>query len=511
VSIRLNSNDRKVYYTVPDDQSSNKIEEELRKTNQRLLDIIEFLPDATFVIDQEQKVVAWNRAIEEMTGVKKENIIGKGDYSYAQYFYSKPKPMLINMAGTLLESVGETADYRYIERRGDTLYGEVFVPKIYGGKGAFLWVKASPLFDKSGNWVGAIETLRDLTERKQMEERVNYLDLHDPLTGLYNRAFFKQEISRLSKDINIFPIGLILCDIDGFKAINVTLGHDTGDTFLIETANIIIKNILKSNIAARIGGDEFAVLLPQSGQNEVKFIVDQIRNAVANFYSGYPEFPLSVSIGYSINNQPQIDMGVMFKEADDNMNREKLYHRQSLRSNIVQTLLATLRERDLDTEGHANRLQEIVILLGKENNLSERTLTDLRLLAQFHDIGKIGIPDRILLKKGPFTEKELLEMHKHCEIGFRIAKASSELSPIADKILKHHEWWNGQGYPLGLKGEEIPLECRILAIADAYDAMTNDRPYRKAMSKAEAFKEISKWAGKQFAPELVEKFLTIMV
>ena len=157
------------------------------------------------------------------------------------------------------------------------------------------------------------------------------------------------------------------------------------------------------------------------------------------------------------------------------MYRIKLHSSQSTRSAIVQTLMKALEARDYITEGHADRLQELVAIVALSLGLPERSIGDLRLLAQFHDIGKVGIPDRILFKKGSLTNQEFAEMKQHCEIGHRIALSAPDLVPIADWILKHHEWWNGKGYPLGLKGEEIPLECRILAIADAYDAMTSDQ------------------------------------
>jgi HD-GYP domain-containing protein (c-di-GMP phosphodiesterase class II) len=134
----------------------------------------------------------------------------------------------------------------------------------------------------------------------------------------------------------------------------------------------------------------------------------------------------------------------------------------------------------------------------------------LRLFARFHDIGKVGISDTILFKPGPLNEKERWEMERHSEIGFRIAQSSPDLSIIADWILKHHEWWNGQGYPLQLKEREIPIECRILAIVDAFDAMTNQRPYREALTKEEALKELKKGAGSQFDPELVDIFMELI-
>jgi HD-GYP domain-containing protein (c-di-GMP phosphodiesterase class II) len=132
------------------------------------------------------------------------------------------------------------------------------------------------------------------------------------------------------------------------------------------------------------------------------------------------------------------------------------------------------------------------------------------LFAQFHDIGKVGIPDGILFKPDKLTENEWNTMKQHCEIGHRIAMATPDLQPIADWILRHQEWWNGKGYPTGQKGEAIPLECRILAIVDAYDAMTHDRPYRQGLEPARALAELQRCAGTQFDPDLVPQFVSLL-
>jgi HD-GYP domain-containing protein (c-di-GMP phosphodiesterase class II) len=189
------------------------------------------------------------------------------------------------------------------------------------------------------------------------------------------------------------------------------------------------------------------------------------------------------------------------------MYREKLHRSQSVRSTIVQTLKKALEARDFMAEGHVNRLQLLMGTLAPLIGVPEQRVNDLLLLAQFHDIGKVGIPDSILFKPGYLTADEYAEMQRHCEIGYRIAQSSPDLAPIADLILKHHEWWNGKGYPLGLKGEGIPLECLALAIADAYDCMTSERPYHKPITQEEAVAELKKCAGIQFNPELVDKFV----
>ncbi len=479
----------------------------LSAANKQLQDIIDFLPDPTFVIDSDKKVIAWNRAIEEMTGVRKEDIIGKGDYAYAVPFYGKPRPVLIDL---IYSDDRETElQYEYVERKENVLYAETFAESLYDGKGAFLWIKASPLYNSEGKMIGAIESIRDISERKRAEKKLKYLSMHDQLTGIYNRSYFEQEMCRLGSEHNN-PIGIIVCDVDGLKFVNDTLGHAAGDALLVKAADVIRKSIRKGDLVARIGGDEFAVLLPNTGETDVKNICRRIRNAVESYNASNPKLPLNISVGYAVSSGTSADIRKLLKEADNNMYREKLRRSRGTRSSIIKAMMKALETRDFIAEGHAVRLQKLAAGMAVAIGLSEDKITDLRLLARFHDIGKVGVPDRILFKEGALTPEEISEMQLHCEIGYRIAMSVADLVPIADWILKHHEWWNGKGYPLGLKGEEISLECRILAIADAYDAMTNDRPYRKAMSYEEALAELRRGAGTQFDPNLVQLFIQML-
>ncbi|TEB11278.1 PAS domain S-box protein [Pelotomaculum propionicicum] len=484
-----------------------RTEEELINAHQKLMDIIESLPDATFVIDKDRKVIAWNQAMEELTGTPKAEILGKGDYAYGVPLYGEPRPVMIDLA--FGEDKQTEEKYDYVTKEGNIFYAEAFLPAVRGGKGAYLWGKISRLYDREGRLIGAIESIRDITERKRTEEQLKYLSLHDPLTGLYNRTFFEDSMRRAG-DGRFSPVGIIVCDLDGLKFINDTLGHDAGDSLLENAAAVIEGSFRQSDIVSRIGGDEFAILLIHSDEKTVEDACNRLRHAIDRYNEARPEIPLSISMRFAVSTQSDHGINELFKEADNNMYREKLHCSQSARSAIVQTLMKALEARDFITEGHAVRLQEFVTILAGAIDLPKRNISDLNLLAKFHDIGKVGVSDNILFKPGNLSSEEAAEMRRHCEIGYRIAQSAPDLAPIAEWILKHHEWWNGKGYPQGLKGEEIPLECRILAIADAYDAMTNNRPYRKAMTHHDAVRELKRCSGTQFDPHLVDKFVDVL-
>ncbi|NLB51870.1 MAG: diguanylate cyclase, partial [Syntrophomonadaceae bacterium] len=366
------------------------------------------------------------------------------------------------------------------------------------------------VIERTADLATANEELKaEVMERKAAEEKMAYFSLHDALTGLYNRTYFEEEMHRLSNE-RAGNVGLIMCDVDGLKLINDSMGHDNGDSLLMATANLIKSCFRSNDVVARVGGDEFAVLIPNCTTEILESAYNRLQESASESELSWQGLPLSLSIGVAMRSNPSVPLTEIYKEADNNMYRQKLYRSQSARSAIVQTLMKALEARDFITEGHAERLQVMLADLGTKLGLSDRNIVDLRLLAQFHDIGKVGLPDRILFKPEPLTPDERKEMQRHSEIGHRIALSSPDLIHISDWILKHHEWWNGAGYPLGLKKEDIPLECRILAVADAYDAMTSHRPYRQALSKEAAVIELRRCAGIQFDPYLIDQFIEML-
>ena len=357
-------------------------------------------------------------------------------------------------------------------------------------------------------WSGQIAAT---IERKNAENHLRFVSLHDALTKLYNRNYFEEEMKRLDRRRS-GAVAIVVFDLDGLKMVNDTLGHEQGDRMLVVAAQSLRSAFRDGDVVARIGGDEFAALLEDASEELLGQIRERIRQSTELANRQQPDevaLPISLSMGYALSVGSGTPMRELFRQADNSMYREKLNRGQSARNSIVQTVMNMLKARDFITENHSDRLQLLVTKLAERRGLSPERIADLCLLAQFHDIGKVGIPDRILMKPSLLNADEMAEMQKHCEIGHRISLALPELEAISEWILKHHEWWNGAGYPLGIAGAKIPLECRILAIADAYDAMTNDRPYRPAMSHQAAITELIHCAGTQFDPELVRLFTGI--
>ncbi|MDD2497169.1 MAG: diguanylate cyclase [Desulfitobacteriaceae bacterium] len=362
---------------------------------------------------------------------------------------------------------------------------------------------------KEKKCAGYLVQIQDITARTLAERHLQYLSLHDSLTGCYNRGYFEQEMKRVEGGRLPSP-GIILFDIDELKLINDTMGHLTGDNIIV-TASHILKNCFRvGDVVARIGGDEFGVIIPNGDQATFEGVCQRINKMVAEHNEANPHLPLAISMGYAIMDISEKSMDQLFKEADDNLYRQKLSRRTSVHNAFFRGLTRSLEARDFFAQGHNTRLKYLVRELAKTVSLPLPQINNICLLAQFHDIGKVAVLENILMKPSYLNCTEMQEVHRHCEIGHRIALASPELFPIAELILKHHEWWNGGGYPLGLKEEEIPLECRIFSIAEAYDVMTNDRPYRKALCHDDAVKELLDGAGVQFDPELVTKFIRII-
>ncbi len=326
---------------------------------------------------------------------------------------------------------------------------------------------------------------------------------YDSLTSLRNRNYFEKILSDYHKHESI-PLSIIIGDLNGLKITNDVFGHSTGDSLLVKTAEILRKCSPKDALIFRWGGDEFFVLLPGKKEVDANKICKKIKEECPKAEDTKVE--LSISLGYATRKSKQGELTKIMKEAEDRMYRHKLLETKSYRSSLISSLKKTLAEKSSESAGHAERMTKHAIRVGKKIGLIGSELEDLRLLAMLHDLGKVAIDDEILKKTGPLNDKEWEEIKKHPEAGYRIAQASLELSQISNYILSHHEWWDGNGYPLGKKELEIPLLSRIISVVDVYDVMTHKATYKGAITHQEAIKELDRCAGTQFDPKIVEIF-----
>src|SRR5665648_707112 len=279
------------------------------------------------------------------------------------------------------------------------------------------------------------------------------------------------------------------------------------DLSTVEIAKILKSCCRKEDIVSRIGGDEFGILLPKTDIQSAQRICDSIYGTCKGYVLDGSSIYPSISLGYATKNFETETMDNILTTAEEYMSRHKLLESKSTHSSIIASIKVIMFEKSQQTEEHAERMAQLSKSIGLAMSLTDDQLNELELLATLHDIGKMGVDAKILSKPGKLSDEEWAEMRKHPEVGFRIAQATSELIPIANYILCHHERWDGKGYPQGLIGEQIPLLSRIVAIADSFDAMTNDRAYRSAMTKGEAIEEIRRNSGTQFDPEVTRVFI----
>lgn len=345
---------------------------------------------------------------------------------------------------------------------------------------------------------------RDIRERKEMENKLEYLSYHDQLTGLYNRRFFEKELKRLDVGKNL-PLTIVMADVNGLKLVNDSFGHAAGDELLEKVSEVIKKGCRSNDIIARLGGDEFVILLPKTDIYETEQIVKNI-NALA-LKETVSAVNISISFGYGTKKKEGEKIEEILKKAEDYMYKKKLFESPSMRGKTIGAIINTLHEKNKREEEHSHRVSMLCQDMGHALGLTESETEELKTIGLLHDIGKIAIEENILNKREELTEDEWQEIKRHPEIGYRILNTVNDMLEIAEYVLYHHERWDGKGYPKGLKGEEIPLQSRIITIVDAYDAMTSQRSYRNALQEEIAIEELKINSGTQFDPELVRIFI----
>ena len=345
--------------------------------------------------------------------------------------------------------------------------------------------------------------VEDITNEKNIEKQKDYLRTRDVLTGLTNRLYFNEQIVFLDKNRNL-PVTVINFDINGLIIINEAFGHEQGNLYIIFIADLLKEVFKEDSIISRVGGDQFAVILKNTKKEDAELKAREVVKVVNNHEINGTQ--LSISYGIASKTKAEEDIDKLFRVSENAMYSNKIFASQSFRNKSIKSIIKVYHEKNPREEEHSFRVSALCEKFGRALGLSEDDINKLKAISHLHDIGKIAIDEAILNKTGKLTDEEWEIIKKHPEIGARIISTSDEYAVIADDILAHHERFDGKGYPFGTSGKDIPLRARMISIIDAYDAMTTDRPYRKAMSHKDAIEELYRCSGTQFDPDLLEVF-----
>lgn len=487
--------------TVRDITDRKQVEEQLRDSQRQLADIIESLPDATGVVDREGKIIYWNKAMEDLTGYSSESMVGKGNYEFAIPFYGYRRPVLLNYI--LDPSTDINKEYSYIHSAENVWYIEARTDKLRGQE-AYIWARATPLYDHDGNVVGAIETVRDVTDRKRAEKELSdsRRQLSDIIESLPEATFvidrsgiilqWNQEMAKMT--------GYSAKDMVGKGNHEYSLAFYRGERRPMIVDMIIDPDLDLSNRYVKLYREGEVVVTEDNiayPRGEEKVMWGRAA-------------PLYNSDGQVIGAIQTIRDFTERKHAEEEIKRshDQLEH---VFDGTVHALAVTTEKRDLYTSGHQQRVAALSVMIARDMGLDEHTIHHLNIAASLHDIGKLYIPLDILSQPSRLNDIQRLLVMNHSEAGYDMVKNIPFEGPIAQIIEQHHERIDGSGYPLGLTGNNILLEARILAVADTVEAMAAARPYRPALGVDRALEEIRSNAGKLYDPEVVEVCVKILL
>ncbi len=486
-------NPRQVAAIFNDITKRKRVEEELKLNMDDLLESQRIAHLGTWRMNLQTDEVVWSEELYKMFGLDP----------------ATPPPLFTDHHKLLTPESWEKLSEAIEHTKTRGVPYELELESIHSdGVSGWIWVRGEAQKDADGQIVTLWGAAQDITRRKSSEDKLLYLSTHDHLTGLYNRRYFEEKLKALDTKENL-PFSIIMFDVNGLKLVNDSFGHDMGDVLLNKAAETIKKACRQDDFLARIGGDEFVLVLPKTSRHDTINIANHIKALTSKEIVSNIE--LSISYGYDTKEMENQSISEIVISAENHMYKHKLFERTSIRSKTIELIMNTLFEKSKHEEKHSNRVSHICQAIAEKMDLDQNTINQMKVVGLMHDIGKIGVDEEILNKTGSLTSTERVDIEKHPEIGWRLLSSTNEFSEIAKFVIHHHEKWDGSGYPDGIKGEAIQVEARIIAVAEAYAAMTSKSEFDKKRTKKEAIEELKRCSGTHFDPKIVDVFLELVL
>lgn len=493
--VKLDLNGQRYFMGVGMDMTrQHELESNIKNQKELLESLIKAIHDCFLSIDVEGNIIYINRTCETMMECKSEAVLGKSLFDIISLKSGKRN------LKTILQTVRD-------QKSSVSLEHDTYIINPFGIK-IPISGSISPFFGPSNQIDGYAIIIRDISHLVKREEEIIYQSLHDQLTGAKNFRAFDQEMPLYIQE-DVFPLTLMMLDINGLKLINDSFGHQMGDALIVKVVNQISEISKLDTRIYRYGGDEFVLVYPHMDYYEALAMLTKLKEGCAKEKIGPIE--ISVSVGFEIMYSASDSIQETLTEAENHMYRHKISENMSQKSKTIDVIMNALYENNNREMYHSKRVSYLAEKFTTYLDWPEYKIQEIKLAGMLHDIGKIGISSEILNKSGKLDDNEWKEITKHPEIGYRILTAASEFSEISRYVLEHHEKWDGSGYPRKISKNQISKEARVIAICDAYDAMTSKRTYRDALTQVMAIEELRNHKDKQFDPELVEPFINMVL